>query len=146
MNMKLVPKRIQKLVPTAVSPTATDNIFLEPRTSLSVPCRFLTNIHFRTLYEHVGAFPPDCPEHPNFFCCATKESWEEIQDLNQVGPGSLWFLYSISRNIANDRKTRMNKSKWTGLFAIARGLVSHAISESWGEPYRTWKRFEDRKL
>jgi hypothetical protein len=100
---------------------------------------------FRSLYNHISAAPIKCPNHPAFFQCTTKAKFEEIQDLNEVGPVFLWFRYSTMRDIVNNRKTRYQKSRTTGLYAIAIAFLRLAISLNFGEPYLTWARFENTR-
>jgi hypothetical protein len=93
-DKKAGPTRNQKLVPSVVLSTSTVNILAELCKSLSVSCHSHTNTILRTLYNHVGAFPPVCPEHQRFFQCATGDDFDKLQDLNEVGPISLWHRYS----------------------------------------------------
>lgn len=46
------------------------------------------------------------------------------------------------RIVANNRTTRLKNSCMTGFYAIARGLLKHAVSLKLGEPYLSWERFE----
>jgi hypothetical protein len=84
-DKRVDPTRNKKLVPLVVLSTSTVNLLAELCESLSVSFHTHSNTVLRTSYNHVGAFPPVCPEHQRFFQCATGDDFDKLQDLNEVG-------------------------------------------------------------